>query len=304
MAQLIKLYDYVSRYEWNMFRYPGQFIRLKKENWDNLYNDWLTGDLLISGTKEESSKEKTSNFEKLKNLFTRSKTDDHLDLPTIEPITTELELRKYFLDHLFPFQLKWATSTISEMSVIDRKVEQDETLKYFLQRLPDIYLLMYYPVFNIRKAPIDGDIVLISPTEVEIISLLELEENAVILSGDERQWSVEMDDRIEHRISPLISLRRTESIIKSILSNKDIHFPIKRSIVSRKNQIIFHTEPYNVNIIGKNEYDRWLQSKRNISSPLKKDQLIVADALIQYCVSSSVRRPEWDQDDDIFPVGE
>src|SRR5690625_3594842 len=40
MAQLIKLRDYISRYETNPFHYPTQFIRLKQENWRKLVKAW------------------------------------------------------------------------------------------------------------------------------------------------------------------------------------------------------------------------------------------------------------------------
>src|SRR5690625_4091912 len=65
------------------------------------------------------------------------------------------QLTRYFLNELSPFQLKWATSTISQTSFIDPSYNDDPTLKHFLQRFPDIYLLMYYPVFTIKNAPID-----------------------------------------------------------------------------------------------------------------------------------------------------
>ncbi|MFD2761894.1 hypothetical protein [Lentibacillus juripiscarius] len=42
MAQLIKLEDDVSRYEWNMYRYPGQFMRLKQDQWSKLHCLWTT----------------------------------------------------------------------------------------------------------------------------------------------------------------------------------------------------------------------------------------------------------------------
>lgn len=304
MAQLIKMYDYVSRYEWNMYRYPSQYIRLKNENWENLYENWLSGEFQLGPSPEdEKLKEEPSNFEKIKSMFIRNKAEkpEAEERPVIE---TELELRKYFLNHLLPFQIKWATSTVSQMSILDENIESDQNLKYFLQRFPDIYLLMYYPIFNIRNAPIDGEILMISPTNIEIIYLMELGPNERIIASDERRWTVESESEVRQVISPLISLKRTESIIKGILNKKNISFPIQRSVLSRTNPIIFHTEPFNTNIIGEEQYEDWFEIKRSLSSPLKREQLEVSDTLVQYCMSTSVRRPEWDRDEDIFPVGE
>ncbi len=45
MAQLIKLQDYVSRYEQDIYRYPSQFIKLKKQQWDKLKAAYLSGEI-------------------------------------------------------------------------------------------------------------------------------------------------------------------------------------------------------------------------------------------------------------------
>ena len=34
MGQLIKLQNYTSRYEQNIFHYPSRFVMLKKQQWD------------------------------------------------------------------------------------------------------------------------------------------------------------------------------------------------------------------------------------------------------------------------------
>lgn len=36
MAQIIKIHDYISRYELDPYHYMNQFIRLKKERWKSL----------------------------------------------------------------------------------------------------------------------------------------------------------------------------------------------------------------------------------------------------------------------------
>lgn len=38
MAQLVKLYDYISRYETNPFHYPSRFIQLKQDNWQQFFD--------------------------------------------------------------------------------------------------------------------------------------------------------------------------------------------------------------------------------------------------------------------------
>ncbi|MFC4556744.1 NERD domain-containing protein [Virgibacillus kekensis] len=302
MAQLIKLQDYISRYEWNIYRYPSQYIRMKQDQWKKLHQVWLHQD------KEESvehSEDSSSAFDKFKSFIKRN--NDHteeLDNENEQPSLPESEdrLRHYFLDKLFPLQLKWASSTVTNVSFTDRSYYQDETLKFFLQRFPDTYLLMYYPIFNIKKAPIDGEIILISPVGIEIIYLIEANAHAKIVADEERTWLIKDEDKETKILSPMIALKRTDQIIRSILHTLNVDFPVKKVVLSRKNIIEFHTEPYNTKIIGKHAYEKWFNEKRNLVSPLKNTQLKAAEALLKNCQTTAVKRPEWEEDTTNFSM--
>ena len=60
LAQLIKLRDYISRYEMNPYHYPTQFIRLKRENWQKLIDMWEQENMeqWKAEQEEKESKEK------------------------------------------------------------------------------------------------------------------------------------------------------------------------------------------------------------------------------------------------------
>src|SRR5699024_1607250 len=140
--------------------------------------------------------------------------------------------KQYFLNQLYPIQLKWATSTISHESFTKVSLRDKETLKYFLQRFPDIYFLMYHPLLNIKKALIDVEIILISPFDIEIISFIHEHAEATIITTNDRKWTVESETNQKSILSPVISLKRTDQIIKSILQTNNIEIPIKKSIIS------------------------------------------------------------------------
>ena len=300
MAQLIKLLDYVSRYETNPFHYPPQYIRLKNENWERFYEAWeLEMEYEMEFSFEEDEEEETKQRFSW-NPFKRKTTVEEKEEPSTNkqlPQTRE-DLVKYFLDKLYPFQLKWASSTISQVSYTDPKFNHDPTLRFFLQRFPDIYLVMYHPIFSIKKAPIEGDIILISPIEIEIITLLNDYTDATIVTSDERSWTIEKEDHSSKIISPLISLKRTEQIVKSILHHHHIELPIRKTVLSQMSNFLYSAEPYRTSLVGKREFDEWFQQKRNISSPLKSEQLKAIEALLSYCQTTSVRRPEWAREDE------
>lgn len=303
MAQLVKLKDYISRYEWDTYRYPSQYIRMKQTNWRKLYDLWK----YPTDTKKEKRPEdaQPSRLKKIKSLLKKARPTDIDTGPDEGSLPdTERELKRYFLNRLFPFQLKWATSTVTDVSFMTTFFESDSVLQYFLQRFPDTYLLMYYPVFRFKRAPVDSDIILISPIGIDVIHMVQDEPDATIIAGDERTWMIDKRGMQTNFLSPCISLKRTEQMINSILHTNGIEFPVQKIVLSRTNNILFHTEPFQQKIIGKQEYDEWFKTKRQISSPLKYGQLKATEALLKSSQTTSVRRPEWEEDKSSVPKDE
>ncbi|WP_138420668.1 NERD domain-containing protein [Aquibacillus sediminis] len=304
MAQLIKIYDYISRYETDIFHYPGRFIRLKKENWKSVYQLW-------EQEKQQQSSQETSqpmdqpashmlNWRRLfsRKLATTEENDRYHQEDRLP--STENALKHYFLDSLFSFQLKWASTTVGEMSFIDRQLYDDFKLKYFLTRFPDTCLLLYKPVFKVKNQPIEGEIILVSPIGLEIIRFVEDDSSIEFVEGDDRTWYKESNHNRSKVISPMIDLKRTEHIVKSIFKNYDIDFPIYKIILSRTNTIKSQLEPYNTIIIDIEKHDSWLQQKKNLVYPLKHQQLKVCEVLLKHCYTVSRKRPEWDDDTDHY----
>lgn len=300
MAQLIKLRDYISRYETNPFHYPTQFIRLKQENWRSLLNIWLEENEEQKRAEEvfqQEAKQSKGRFRWNPFKQQKSRVEDPVFFKRNLPKSKD-QLRKYFLNQLYPFQLKWATSTLTQVSYTERDYYFDQNLKFFLQHFPDIYLIMYYPIFNIKKAPIDVEIIMISPVEIEIISIVDANQGETITVTDERTWLIESEQRKETMISPTIGLKRTEHIIGSILQAYGLSYSIRKTILSRDAHFIYITEPYNISLVGPDKYNDWYDQKRNLSGSLKGLQLKVMEALLEHSLSHSVRRPEWERDDE------
>lgn len=314
MAQLIKLEDYISRYEKDLYHYSSQYVRLKHENWANINLEQKSAREVDSYQEDISNTEekRRNKFSFLKfNIFKRTKYEMLEEDNSIAykkqlklAILNEDELKQYFLDELYPFQIKWATSTLVSVSFVDRKYTNNLQLKYFLQRFPDTYFLMYQPVFDIQSAVVEADIIFISPIGIEIISLLEFSEDLRVIAGDERTWLIEGGEVQERILNPAISLRRTEKIIKSILKQKGIDFPIIKTILSKKNQILFGTEPYKIQIIDVDSCENWEKSRKTLNSPHKNIQLKATDEILQYCRTTSIRRPEWENEKQFLTIEE
>ncbi|CAM3765670.1 NERD domain-containing protein [Mesobacillus zeae] len=314
MAQLIKLQDYISRYEQDIFKYPSRYMRLKNKQWDGVADSWehrMDSIQSPGNPGQESDEDKKPMVQKMREKFfgERNGQDPWMDKQASVPIEEEMdrmpestgllkaksvdELKQLFLDSLLPFQLKWASSTLAEKSFADNGFLDDGILKYFLQRFPDTVLVMYKPVFLLKKAPVEGEVILLTPTAVWCIKLLEDEGDAVFIGSKEHFWPLKRAREETKILNPLLALERTGKIVTNVLSSFDVDMPVHQAILCRNGYIDYSLSPYGIKFIDKRNYEDWFQTMRGQRSPLKHVQLKAAQTLLQFCMTTSVRRLEW-----------
>jgi hypothetical protein len=322
LGQLIKLQDYISRYETDVYRYPSQFIRLKKQQWERAKSAWEndTFHLLHIGQTDFDENDWFENDRKpfltgLKQLFSRRKKDNKHVLTASERdgvdggFTSSIEkqpkslneLKLLFLENLIHFQIKWASSTIREKSFVDREFYHDENLNYFLQRFPDTFLVLYKPILLLKSAPIEVEIIIITPICTYCITFLEGEDDSVFIGSKERFWSEKRKSGDRKVLNPLISLNRMEKIVKKLFQYHEVEMPIKKVVLNRTGFFDYPFQPYDVEFIEKRNYQNWFQSLRKMTSPLKHSQLKAAQALLIHSQTTCVKRLEWEEfEDDQF----
>src|SRR5690606_7325212 len=278
MAQLIKLQDYISRYEIDLARYPTQFIRLKQNQWERIKYQWQTGGAIerwehieeeVKEEKKKSLFQKLFPFKKELEAIEEEQEDiekvsisngwaveenryQEVDSPLIfepnlvyTPKTLE-ELKKMFIDQFFHFQMKWASSTLREKSYVDPKFMRDTLLRSMLQTLPDNYLVFYYPIIRVKKAPIELDIIIMTPTECLCITVLEQESQAVYIANSERFWLKKVGKYEKKVLSPLIQLNRMEKVVEQIFEHNHIELPIRKVLLTRNGYIDYPGTMYGV----------------------------------------------------------
>ena len=326
LAQLVKLQDYISRYQIDLSRYPTQFVRLKKIQWDRVKQQWVSGEEIPQWEQLEvqedvkEGKKPFSLFEKLK--FKKSSKqidnieeveishelmnheDEEDEIPEEEstlffepniayhPNTME-ELKKVFLDQFFHFQIKWASSTVREKSYVDPKFLRDTFLRNILQRFPDSFLVFYYPIIKVKKAPVELDIVLLTPTECLCITVVEQENQAVFVGNGDRFWTKKSGKLSNKMLNPLIQLNRMESIISKIFLENDVEMPIRKILLSRNGYFDYPGTVFNVQFVDKREFPNWMQHLRHYSSPMKHMQMRAAKVILQTVQTTSFNRDIW-----------
>lgn len=321
MGQLIKLQDYISRYEQDIFSYPSRFVRLKRQQWERTKINWENEGLDTSNLyfpqsvlneEAEQDHDRTHLLKKLTDLFKPHQKElfddnsqenslltkeDPMEFAasfTFKPDTIE-DLKQQFLDQLYRFQLKWASSTILEKSDFHSKYYFEEKLKFFLQRFPDTFLVLYKPIFLLKKAPIEAEVILLTPTDVWCITFVEAEDSAVFVGSSERFWLKRTQKGDRKVLNPLLSLNRTQKIIRNIFKMHEIDLPIHKLIMSRNGYIDYPSPPFDVQFAETRNFEQWFQSIRALKAPLKHIQLKGAQVLLQYCQTVCIRRLEWEE---------
>ncbi|WP_078816935.1 NERD domain-containing protein [Sporosarcina newyorkensis] len=311
MAQLVKLVDYVSRYENDLTRYPTQFIRLKRYQWKRIKNQWEHGFNLFeeqAATIEEDPREDAKWYSLLFKKW-RKRRDEEFEEeePNVgkeegtetdlafqaaisdRPSTIE-QLKKSYTNQLFQFQLKWASSTLYDRSRVDPRFFSDPLLKELTQRLPDSFLLFYYPIVKVNKAPIELDILLLTPTACYCITALEDERMAAYISSGDRFWLKKFGENEVKVLNPTIALNRMEKVVSSFFTAANVELPIKKLILTRNGYIDYPGNPNEITSIDKKTYDEWLERLSNNPSPMKHTQFKAAQAILEHAQTTAMSR--------------
>lgn len=323
MAQLIKLQDYVSRYQIDLKRYPTQYVRLKHVQWKRMNEDWRANNHTALELEELMIDEQ----DKKPNLFTRLfkrkekelwnnpweqdsstlKFEDTTDDLIPDEVSTlnfnptllynpqnEDELKRMYLDQLFHFQLKWASSTLREKSHLDPKYQRDTWLRTLVQKLPDTYFVLYDPILQLKKAPIEVGVIILAPTECYVVQLIE-EEDVAAFTGDskERFWTKKIGEQDKRVLNPLIGLKRMEKVVHQIFEEADVSLDIHRILLSRNGYIDYPGSIYDIKIIDRRHYDVWFEELKRNASPMKHLQFKAAEALLEHSQTTSFNRADW-----------
>lgn len=312
MAQLVKLADYISRYQVDLNKYPTQYIRLKKLQWQRLKRRWEAGDQFqlepdlpfeeeIVGQPKRLNRlfkwirraegGDDENYEEKERVETREEDESGLFEPQIRYRPTTLkELRILFLEQLYQFQLKWASSTVMEKSHIETKFQRDALLRQLTTQLPDTYFLLYHPVLKIKNAPVELDILLITPTDTLCITVIEREEHAAFIGGQERFWLKKSGNTESKVLNPLLSLNRMESIIQQLYRASGTEMPIKKVVLSRNGYIDYPGSLFGVEFIDRRNFTQWFEQLQTSPFPMKHIQFKAVQSLLESAQTTSFHR--------------
>lgn len=198
-----------------------------------------------------------------------------------------------FIDQFFHFQMKWASSTLREKSYVDPKFMRDTLLRSMLQTLPDNYLVFYYPILRVKKAPIELDIIIMTPTECLCITVLEQESQAVYIANSERFW-LKKDGKNEKKVlSPLIQLNRMEKVVEQIFHQNNIELPIRKVLLTRNGYIDYPGTMYGISFVDKRKFPEWMAQLKHSVSPMKHMQIRGAQAILNTVQTTSFHRDIW-----------
>jgi len=312
VAQLVKLADYISRYQVDLNKYPTQYVRLKKLQWERLKRRWEAGDTFQMEPTiplvEDETTEQPKPFHRFFKWIRRDEGGNDEDYEEKEEPVEEVEehgffeprilyrpntlkeLRMMFLEQLYQFQLKWASSTALEKSHVESRFQRDSLLRVLTTQLPDTYFLLYNPVLKVKNAPIELDILIITPTETICMTIIEREEHAAFIGGQERFWLKKTGDLESKVLNPLISLNRMETIIQQLYRQTGTDMAIRKVVLSRNGYIDYPGSLFGVELIDRRNVDQWFDQLKNSHFPMKHIQFKAVQSLLETAQTTSFHR--------------
>ncbi|WP_257351568.1 hypothetical protein [Pseudalkalibacillus decolorationis] len=291
MAQLLKLEDCISRYEADVFRYTGQYTRLKRDRWERVKTNWEDR---INSTVSSRDPQEPVDDKKwwrkrseqpeilLENFYIKA------DISSIE------ELKTQFMDEIFRFQLKWASSTLTEKSRLSHSTPSDSCLKFLLTELPDNYLLLYKPILQMKNAATQLDVILIGPDSVHCLVFIDISTDTIVTGTKGRFWSSVEAKQSQQMISPVPAIQRMNYFLDRCVNLTLLDLKVHYTLVAKEGIINNDTTPSYIKIIDQRTFKDWHLRLKRQPSPIKFKQLKAAKAIIEHGVSSSYKRPEWD----------
>ncbi len=323
MAQLVKMLDYVSRYELDLSRYTTQFIRLKRSQWERMKRQWDHGVDLAGwqhGEEADSQAETAAaetaaeNPERGKRFFTLTrflpfrKTENETaagnadtaagvqeeKLQFTPSIVTQprsvQQLRNLYIDQLFHFQLKWASSTLTEWSNVDGKYMRDKLLRELIGDLPDSFLVFYYPVLKLKKAPVELELIILTPVECLCITVLDGKDGSVFTGSGDRFWAEKISDRESKVLNPTISLNRMAKIVSGLFAAEGIDFPIRKVLLTKDSYLDFPNAAVDLLEVDRRNYSKWFDKMKKLSVPMKSKQFKAAQTIFNVCQTTAASR--------------
>ncbi|MBB5172798.1 hypothetical protein [Texcoconibacillus texcoconensis] len=312
MAHLVKLEDYVSRYELDMYRYPSQLVRLKKERWKRMQAEWGHHDNQLNEsiedayevTAEGETKPLWKSLSRIKSWlpFQRGngKKIDEVNVKSEKPSSyrsSEQALKQAFLDEIFHFQISWASSTITEKSRVKKAYYHDPWLSRFVKECPDNMFLFYYPIFQSNKAPIELDILLVTPTDIQMIVPLPGDDQTIYRYESERYWVKEVGEDRQRILNPMIRLKRMRTVISPILQEIGSDIRLKGVFLAQDSFIDRVDVHPTVRHIDKRSLYQWRQSLIRHGSPVKHNQLKAVEHLLFHCMTTTDKSENSDDED-------
>lgn len=275
MAQLLKLEDYVSRYQEDLFFYINRFKKLKQRRWIHLKKEWEW----LHSRSQDKHDNVTTDDEFL--VYLENEKENPLT-----KVTTMEEFVDYYKSYIYRSQLNWASSTMYERSTVSSYYRSNNLLKGLLTNLPDTYLIFYEPVIHVKRATSQLEIIIVTPLDIKVIKHLEGEKGSVFNGVSKYAWQEVMSHRTQRRVNPILSLNRTETYIRGLMKRKQIDLPIESIIYVPESYVEFVDTPPHVKVIDKRVSYAWYEKLNSQISPYKHTQFQAAKALLNQSLTS------------------
>jgi len=145
-------------------------------------------------------------------------------------------------------------------------------------------------VLKVKNAPVELDIILITPTETICMTVIEREEHAAYIGGQDRFWLKKSGDAESKIVNPLIGLNRMETIVQQFYRQSGTEMAIRKVVLSRNGYIDYPGSLFGVEFIDRRNFPKWFEQLKTSHFPMKHIQFKAVQSLLETAQTTSFHR--------------
>lgn len=271
MALLMKLYDLESRYERNPLETSKRFKDQQLVDYANVLKKWETGELFPGET-----------IIRPKKWWQPFKKPEMFQVPGKQISKSAFD--KWYKKRVEVQKLIYVAGGATEDDIWRLPLRRHLDFYQMLHLLNDQFGMFYRAVIQYQQGEVELSPFVVGPSAIYILDWLDGEESIYHIKRSKLWREQPFKASPKNIVNPLISLKRTEDILRLILGS-EFMLPIERVVIASQGYFDQMPKETTTTYVSKVDFTEWLR-KMNLSAVhTKAFQMRVCEQILKETVS-------------------
>ncbi|MGA9231466.1 MULTISPECIES: hypothetical protein [unclassified Exiguobacterium] len=284
MALLMKLYDLESKYEKNPLEVSKRYKEQRQLDYENLFHKWEAGDLFPGET-----------IVRPKKWWQFFKSPVVVQLPGKQ--ISKPAFDKWYKKRVEIQKLLYVAGGATEDEIWKLPLRRHLDFYQMVHLLNDQYGLFYRAVIHYQQGEVELSSFVVGPSAIYLLDWLDGEESIYHIKREKLWREQPFKAPTKNILNPLISLKRTEDILRLVLGS-ELELPIERVVIASKGYFDQLPKESKTTYVSKVDFAHWLH-KMNTSAPYTKAfQMRVCEKILKETSSITFQMAVNDQENE------